>query len=478
MSHASLREMRDVALVRAIYSQSREQLKQKNVDLRDKIKAVHVGAHRAIQMRNVRDAFNQAVVDNAQPAKAGRTSLLELVVDNTQSPQACRTSLLRNAKSTRSCLNSSSTPALISTSGSPSALGSDGKESRWRFQPYDGLGIGIRAHPGIDAEQVGSTLTPGDVFDVTGEYQGLDGLLYLKIADGRGWAFDHKPNAGIMCVRVQDKDGSIEAAKRSLLSSRSSSVGAIAQTLDVNVRFDSSMAPSDCIGSERRSASAGRGTMTSHLNSDAPTRFSVKSAHVSKSAWDDSLVHQDMSWVDQGAQSDAGPLDKSHDGRAHRISRSGSSGSIASSGVASFVGEEGKLESKDKVASPNYDQLPSTSEDSGLKTQLANNGPWSTGGSSRTDPNLIPASRSTTDLGANGKGSRRPDSAFAASGSAKVSVKNVEHFEQGHSRYARRPASAVEQHKRIKRGCAFPPGTAFLYDQEDEKYVKFWRCLC
>lgn len=73
---------------------------------------------------------------------------------------------------------------------------------RWRYEPFNGLGMGIRKLPSIDAEKAeGLVLNSGDCFDVDEEVHG-DGITFLRLADGRGWVFDILPGKGVMCVRT------------------------------------------------------------------------------------------------------------------------------------------------------------------------------------------------------------------------------------------------------------------------------------
>lgn len=76
--------------------------------------------------------------------------------------------------------------------------------SLWK---YDGLGdrqpLMIRATPGVNAARTGQALQVGSWFYVSEELEGDDGVLYLLLADGRGWVFDHKPGIGVMCTNQE-----------------------------------------------------------------------------------------------------------------------------------------------------------------------------------------------------------------------------------------------------------------------------------
>jgi len=61
--------------------------------------------------------------------------------------------------------------------------------------------IGLRAVPELEGARTGDTLQPGAVFAVSEELRGADGTLFLRLADGRGWAFEGKPGEGTVCMR-------------------------------------------------------------------------------------------------------------------------------------------------------------------------------------------------------------------------------------------------------------------------------------
>merc|ERR1711865_118863 len=51
-------------------------------------------------------------------------------------------------------------------------------------------GIALRTAPNIDSVCTGWMLRHNDIFEVCECIQGMDGRVYLLLADGRGWAFD------------------------------------------------------------------------------------------------------------------------------------------------------------------------------------------------------------------------------------------------------------------------------------------------
>lgn len=73
----------------------------------------------------------------------------------------------------------------------------------WMCKPVSGHRVGIRLEPWINAPRVGQELCPGDLFRVDEEVQ-KDGVLYLHLADRRGWLFNCKPGTGTICVRASE----------------------------------------------------------------------------------------------------------------------------------------------------------------------------------------------------------------------------------------------------------------------------------
>merc|ERR1719394_1318226 len=63
----------------------------------------------------------------------------------------------------------------------------------WKYDAGDGHHMDIRKEPRMDCPRVRQKLEPGELFCVSEERRGPDGVLYLELADGRGWAFDKKP---------------------------------------------------------------------------------------------------------------------------------------------------------------------------------------------------------------------------------------------------------------------------------------------
>jgi len=82
------------------------------------------------------------------------------------------------------------------------AIAEEPEETHWRFDAGDGKHIDLRTHPDISAPRTGGKVLPGECFAVCCEHMGTDGVLYLQLADGRGWLFDHKPGFGPMCLRT------------------------------------------------------------------------------------------------------------------------------------------------------------------------------------------------------------------------------------------------------------------------------------
>mmetsp|Transcript_99737 Transcript_99737/g.250038 ORF Transcript_99737/g.250038 Transcript_99737/m.250038 type:complete len:677 (-) Transcript_99737:100-2130(-) len=84
----------------------------------------------------------------------------------------------------------------------------------WRYSPENGCAIGIRTAPQVDAELADDEfLEVGDVFYVMEELEGADGVVFLRLADGRGWVFNQKPGVGTMCTRHQHAREALEEAQ-------------------------------------------------------------------------------------------------------------------------------------------------------------------------------------------------------------------------------------------------------------------------
>lgn len=66
----------------------------------------------------------------------------------------------------------------------------------------DSVGCGIRTEPTFhDHTRTGEDLTHGEVFDVVEEKRCAGNIIFLRLADGRGWAFNKKLGIGVTCQR-------------------------------------------------------------------------------------------------------------------------------------------------------------------------------------------------------------------------------------------------------------------------------------
>lgn len=75
--------------------------------------------------------------------------------------------------------------------------------SVWVYDPVVGYPAHIRVLPKINGPRTNGMLNPGDIFRVSQGLEGADGILYLKLADGRGWFFDRMPGVGVMSVEYR-----------------------------------------------------------------------------------------------------------------------------------------------------------------------------------------------------------------------------------------------------------------------------------
>lgn len=107
--------------------------------------------------------------------------------------------------------------------------------SRWRYAPFNGKPIDIRKDPSHDkvglaskgpararptnslwanscttilvaaSSSIGHRLHPDDIFDVS-EERCIEGTLFLRLTDGRGWVFDRNGKGSILCHRLGNVD--------------------------------------------------------------------------------------------------------------------------------------------------------------------------------------------------------------------------------------------------------------------------------
>ncbi|CAK8987019.1 unnamed protein product [Durusdinium trenchii] len=67
----------------------------------------------------------------------------------------------------------------------------------WKYIAADGEErLPIRSSSAVDAPTTGGSLGSGEVFAVEQETPGANGVLFLRLADGRGWVFDRKSGLG------------------------------------------------------------------------------------------------------------------------------------------------------------------------------------------------------------------------------------------------------------------------------------------
>lgn len=103
--------------------------------------------------------------------------------------------------------------------------------SCWRYVPPTSRDIRIRSEPNFEGGHDGHVVHPSEEFLVSEEKRDeTSGVLYLRLADGRGWLFDMLPGIGEMCVRSPDKEDYIEYSD--VLTQSSS-----AEWLDVVINF-------------------------------------------------------------------------------------------------------------------------------------------------------------------------------------------------------------------------------------------------
>jgi len=135
-----------------------------------------------------------------------------------------------NSPSSRAILRSAQTQLLFAAMGrtadkavvvSHTASGKQEKEEQaekgseiWMYQPPNDAILGLLAEPDIDGEWTAARLKVNDEFYVSEQHLGGDGIRYLKLADGRGWALEFMPGVGTLCVK---KDENFEEVFKKVL---------------------------------------------------------------------------------------------------------------------------------------------------------------------------------------------------------------------------------------------------------------------
>ena len=78
--------------------------------------------------------------------------------------------------------------------------------ARWVYDDPRGVGfpLRLRSGPSLEAAATEARLLPGQPFEVCEELRGADGVAFLRLADGRGWAFDRCFMLGLMCRPARD----------------------------------------------------------------------------------------------------------------------------------------------------------------------------------------------------------------------------------------------------------------------------------
>jgi len=82
---------------------------------------------------------------------------------------------------------------LTNLSDTARCLPSSGQEtvpSVWYRVAHDG-GLDLRTGPSVTLPRTGASLSFNAIFAVSEEIRAADGRVYLRLADGRGWAFDN-----------------------------------------------------------------------------------------------------------------------------------------------------------------------------------------------------------------------------------------------------------------------------------------------
>lgn len=76
------------------------------------------------------------------------------------------------------------------------------RQQAWRVCYDAGVGVRAEAHS-FDRQVAGAVVNGFESFIVSEEVPGADGVLWLRLADGRGWLFDSRPGFGVVALREE-----------------------------------------------------------------------------------------------------------------------------------------------------------------------------------------------------------------------------------------------------------------------------------
>lgn len=78
--------------------------------------------------------------------------------------------------------------------------------------------LSLRVNPATDSAHAGKFLYEGEVFQVSAVVNGETGQRFLRLADGRGWAFAlHPSNGTVVAAEIESKETAAEAASEQCL---------------------------------------------------------------------------------------------------------------------------------------------------------------------------------------------------------------------------------------------------------------------
>merc|ERR1719329_1776340 len=76
----------------------------------------------------------------------------------------------------------------------------------WRYIPLHDQPLQLRAGPSFGAEKTDVYLNPQDIFVADQVWVHSDGVHFLRLADGSGWAYDRLPGEGRVCEFMVRKE--------------------------------------------------------------------------------------------------------------------------------------------------------------------------------------------------------------------------------------------------------------------------------
>jgi hypothetical protein len=84
---------------------------------------------------------------------------------------------------------------------------------KWVYEPGNSDKLELRKQPEIYGNRTGHFLEPNEEFEVV-ETREVGDIVFLKVAEGKGWTFDHMPGKGQLCHVMHEVLMSKEMSER------------------------------------------------------------------------------------------------------------------------------------------------------------------------------------------------------------------------------------------------------------------------